>query len=531
MKATNCIFNMNMAVWRVLALLGLIAALGVPPALAQHHDTAAQAGLQSLTFARHVDTPFTLATAQTAMTKASTVVGRCDKVVDANQDVACQVTMAVSGNSVGTFGAMGDGGDNIDTDGKMNTLINSGTANVMVVTLIGRCGGSGPGPGLTIIGCGNVGAQGIVSVNSLAGNLLGVEITHEFLHNQGHQHRGDAGEAAQTPGAILNPVLNLSTNIINQAECGSLHTGPSYTAANNGPIVDPPPTINCPAPRMAECTTKSPSGTPKTSAPIAAFLAGVTATDPDAFGGLCEPAPTLSNNAPAFFPKGTTLVSFTAKDADFKGATSTCLSNVMVVDTTPPSITCPVPITVECSQFGGTPASAPAITAFLAGASATDICDPSPTISNNAPGFFPLGTTTVAFRAKDADMNVGLCVANVRVQDTTPPVISALSASPNVLFPPNHMFVPVHLSVLATDTCDPNPICAVASIASSEPARRGESDFAITGPLDVSLRAERAGTGPGRTYTITVKCTDHSGNSSQKATTVFVPHDQRGKKK
>jgi hypothetical protein len=528
MKTTHCLFSM--AAWRFVALLGLIPTLLVLPVLAQHHDTAANAGLQGLTFAQHVDTPFTAATATTAMTNASTVVGKCDQVVDATQDVACQVTMAVSGG-IGTFGTAGDGGDNIDTDAKMNALINSGTADVMIVTLIGRCGGSGPGPGLTIIGCGNVGSRGIVSVNSLAGNLLGVEITHEFLHNQGHNHRGDAGEAAQTPGAILNPVLNLNSNIINQAECGSLHTGASYTAVNNGPIVDTPPVITCPADGTAECTTKSPSGTPETSPPILAFLAGAAATDGDAFGGVCEPAPTLSNNAPNFFPKGATAVTFTAKDVDFLGATSSCQANVRVVDTTPPSITCPAPITVECTQFGGTPASNPTITAFLAGASATDICDPSPTLANNAPGFFSLGTTTVAFKATDADLNASQCLASVNLQDTTPPVISALSASPNVLRPPNHKFVPVQLSVSVTDTCDPNPTCAVTSIASSEPPLGGGSgntqpDFEITGPLGVSLRAERDGTGPGRTYTIMVTCSDHSNNSSQKATTVTVPHDQ-----
>jgi hypothetical protein len=120
----------------------------------------------------------------------------------------------------------------------------------------------------------------------------------------------------------------------------------------------------------------------------------------------------------------------------------------------------------------------------------------------------------------------------VTVKATTTPVISALSASPNVLWPPNHKFVPVHVSVSATDTCDPNPICVVASVASSEPVTGGGSgntspDFVITGPLSVDLRAERDGTGPGRTYTITVKCTDHSNNSSQMATAVTVPHDRR----
>jgi hypothetical protein len=43
------------------------------------------------------------------------------------------------------------------------------------------------------------------------------------------------------------------------------------------------------------------------------------------------------------------------------------------------------------------------------------------------------------------------------------------------------------------------------------------------------LRAERSGNRSGRVYTIKIRCTDDSGNSSYKAGTVIVPHDQ-GKK-
>jgi hypothetical protein len=500
----------------------LIAAFLAPPAFAQHHDTAAQAGLQSLTVARHVDTPLILADAQGAMTNANTTIQTCNATPTANEDVACQVTLQVAGG-LGTFGTTGDGGDVITTNGEMNALINSGTADVMVVTMMSACGGQ---VNASIIGCGNVGARGIVSENltSLGEPLLGIEIAHEFLHNQGRNHRGDPGEGPMTPGAILNPTIGPNSNIINTVECASFHTGASFTAADNGPIVDPPPTITCPAGATVECTSSA--GAQNTDPQIVAFLAGVTASDG------CEPIPTLTNNAPAVFPKGPTAVTFTATDADFLGATSSCTATVQVVDKTPPSITCPATITVPCSQSGGTPASDPTIAAFLAGASATDICDPSPTISNNAPAFFPLGTTVVTFTAKDADTNVSQCSATVTVKDTTPPVISALSASPNLLWPPNHKFVPVQVSVSATDTCDPNPTCVVASVASSEPVTgRGcgntSPDFMITGPLSVNLRAERCGPGPGRTYTITVNCTDHSNNSSQKTTAVTVPHDRR----
>jgi Tol biopolymer transport system component len=454
-----------------MAVLILTIALAPARGFAQHHDTAARAGRESLTFARHVDTPFTLATAQTAMTNASTVIQTCDGTPNANEDVACQVTMQNSG-TIGTFGTTGDGGDIIDTDAKMSALIGSGTADVMVVTAIMRCGGSGPSaPGATIIGCGKTGSKGIVSVNTLAGNLLGVEITHEFLHNQGHDHRGcqnfacttsgkagtqkcncctGAGtgtctEGPMTAGAILNPFLNLTSNIINQGECASLHTGPSYTAADNGPIVDPPPTMSCPASITAECT--SPGGTPKTAVQIAAFLASATASDG------CEPTPNLTNNAPAVFPKGTTPVTFTATDVDFLGASSTCNATVQVVDTTPPAMTCPASISVECSQHTGTPATNPAISAFLAGASAADLCGSASAVSNDAPTFFPLGKTSVTFSATDADGNVGHCSADVNVVDTTPPTIPVDTTieCTSVLGSTLPFGTP-------TDTCDPNPI-------------------------------------------------------------------------
>ena len=75
---------------------------------------------------------------------------------------------------------------------------------------------------------------------------------------------------------------------------------------------------------------------------------------------------------------------------------------------------------------------------------------------------------------------------------------------------------------------DPNPVCSLKSVTSDEPENGlGDGDTApdiqITGPFAVDLRAERAGGGDGRTYTITVECTDVSGNISTGITTVEVP--------
>lgn len=50
-------------------------------------------------------------------------------------------------------------------------------------------------------------------------------------------------------------------------------------------------------------------------------------------------------------------------------------------------------------------------------------------------------------------------------------------------------------------------------------------DWKITGDLSLELRGERTGSGTGRVYTITVACTDSSGNTSNSTVTVRVPHD------
>jgi hypothetical protein len=96
--------------------------------------------------------------------------------------------------------------------------------------------------------------------------------------------------------------------------------------------------------------------------------------------------------------------------------------------------------------------------------------------------------------------------------------------------------IPVSLSVSVTDICDPKPTCQIVagSVTSNEPDNGlgdGDTtgDVQVTGPLTVSLRSERSGTGSGRVYTATVQCTDASGNTSLPKTVpiVKVPKSQK----
>jgi streptogramin lyase len=113
-----------------------------------------------------------------------------------------------------------------------------------------------------------------------------------------------------------------------------------------------------------------------------------------------------------------------------------------------------------------------------------------------------------------------------KVTISVPPTITALTATPNVLWPPNHKMIPVVVS--ATTSGGVAPIsCKIGPVASNEPPD-ADGDRVIAGDLKLNLRAERNGLGTGRVYTITVLCADAFGNTSAPGTaTVSVPHDQR----
>jgi len=271
----------------------------------------------------------------------------------------------------------------------------------------------------------------------------------------------------------------------------------------------------CTGPPIALCkNTTTPTDLNVCTAASASIDNGSFDTDGDALNLTPVPA--------GPYALGTTPVTLTVTDTE--NLSDSCSANVTVIDQQPPSISCPSPV-VECTGPAGA-----AVTV-------------NPTVSDNCPGVgapvcvppsgstFPLGTDPFTCNVTDASGNSNSCSSVVKVQDTTPPVISSVSASPSVLWPPNHKFVPVTVSAVAHDTCDPNPVCAIIGINSSEPPNGGGSgntspDFVILGPLTANLRAERDGTGSGRTYTLTVQCTDHSNNSSQASTTVIVPHNQ-----
>ncbi len=125
----------------------------------------------------------------------------------------------------------------------------------------------------------------------------------------------------------------------------------------------------------------------------------------------------------AIYPVGVTTNTFRA--TDIAGNTSTCSFTVTVVDNQAPTITCPtnitattpigsctavVPYTVTSSD--NCPGVTQALIAGLAGGSA-----------------FPIGVTTVTWRATDAAGNISTCSFTVTVLDGQLPVISGQPAN------------------------------------------------------------------------------------------------------
>ncbi|RYZ22533.1 MAG: HYR domain-containing protein [Chitinophagaceae bacterium] len=128
------------------------------------------------------------------------------------------------------------------------------------------------------------------------------------------------------------------------------------------------------------------------------------------------PGVIVSNNAPAVYPKGTTVVTWTAKDA--AGKITTATQNVVVVDNQYPMITAPASVTVNTDA--GTCAAA---NVALGNATASDNC-PGVIVSNNAPATFPKGTTIVTWTATDASGNITTANQTVIVNDNEAPVVS-----------------------------------------------------------------------------------------------------------
>ena len=196
----------------------------------------------------------------------------------------------------------------------------------------------------------------------------------------------------------------------------------------------------------------------------------------------------------------------------------------------PPTITCPTNITVECgtelkATVNDPDGDALAVVWRVDGLDVqtnflSALHPPAPR-SVKLKASLSSGAHTISLRVSDGKAAVVACASSVTGTDAKPPQIGDLKADPRTLSPVRRQFVPVTVTVRATD-CGPFQ-CRIVSVQSSEPVG-AEPDWIITGDLTLQLRAEQDGN-RGRIYTITVECRDSAGNTSRKSVTVTVGKD------
>lgn len=233
--------------------------------------------------------------------------------------------------------------------------------------------------------------------------------------------------------------------------------------------------------------------------PVVTFT--VTATD------TADPNPevTCSPASGSTFATGTTKVMCMAVDSHANAAFG---SFKVTVSGGEPVITVPSDISTEATSAAG------AVVNFTVTATEGGVISCGAWKSGDT---FPLGTTTVTCTATNASGS-DTDSFNVRVVDTTAPVIVKVTPSPESFWPPNHKMEAVTVNVVAVDVADPTLTTLILSVSSNQPVDgTGDGDtspdWEITGPTTVNLRAERSGN-QDRVYTITVQVSDSSGNAS-----------------
>ena len=121
----------------------------------------------------------------------------------------------------------------------------------------------------------------------------------------------------------------------------------------------------------------------------------------------------VTNDSPAEFSLGETIVTWTASDSSGNSASATQL--VTIIDTTSPTITAPEDLTVEATSQN---ANVVSLGEPIANDSVSGV-----TITNDAPSVFGLGETLITWSATDDAGNTASDTQLITIVDTTVPSI------------------------------------------------------------------------------------------------------------
>src|SRR5262249_55598782 len=122
------------------------------------------------------------------------------------------------------------------------------------------------------------------------------------------------------------------------------------------------------------------------------------------------------------------------------GTAAQCVGEESFLDATAPVIVSPSAVTSECPTQPVARRSR-----------ATDDCDPTPVIVEEAPESFPMGTTVVIWHATDTTGKSASCQQSVSQVDSTPPALTCSVVAPAECSAP--VGTPAIVVATAADTC------------------------------------------------------------------------------
>jgi hypothetical protein len=341
------------------------------------------------------------------------------------------------------------------------------------------------------------------------GNIFKPADTTENGQNGAHVSFG-TGETSGECGTITaSPASGSFFPVGTTTVTQSSSTGESCTFNVTITDGDAPPTISCPAPVNKDAGNDC-------SAEVTAAELGTPTTTGS--GVTVEGERNDSQPLDAPYPVGTTTITWTATDSSNRHASCNQTVTVTGTDTEAPTIVAPPNVT---DTTGATGASCGKIVGEteLGTASVEDNCSSDANITIIRTGvpagnFFPVGTTTITYKAKDSAGNISAPVTQtVTVTDNTPPVIKA-PADPAPYTCPSE--VPAGNPALATrgDVFDengnllppapPSDNCGVPTVTVSDTTSGSGS---ASSPLIIT-----------RTYT----ATDAAGNTASDTQTITV---------
>jgi hypothetical protein len=197
---------------------------------------------------------------------------------------------------------------------------------------------------------------------------------------------------------------------------------------------------------------------------------------------------TVTNNAPAQFPLGSTIVTW--KAVDEAGNIAIAIQTVTVADNQAPSITAPgsVNVSIGLNQSYATGVA-------LGSATATDNVPGIITISNNALVNYPLGTTVITWTAKDAAGNIATATQTVTVSVMSQPPLA---------------------------NCKPATVTLVNGVATISVSNINNGSTAAAGIASMSLSKTTFNCSNIGNNIVTLTVTDKNGLSSTCTTTVTV---------